>query len=132
MKIAASAALKTQPKATKLPIVEFKAVVSPYSCFDAAGSSRLSLHREYPRRPKRSRSCLNVDVELLTAGSFVGAPTGAAEAGGGGAAGAAADMDVPGARPGGFAAPAEPAAIMHTPSSAMAALIVIDRGTTAS
>ncbi|MGO9427034.1 MAG: hypothetical protein ACLQAR_14865 [Steroidobacteraceae bacterium] len=66
----------------------------------------------------------------------VGATTGAAEAGGdgaaGAAAGAAADMDVPGAGLGGFAAPAERAAIMHTPSSARAAFIVIDRGTTAS
>jgi hypothetical protein len=66
----------------------------------------------------------------------VGATTGAAEAGGdgaaGAAAGAAADMDVPGAGAGGSAAPDECAAIMHTASSAVAALIVIDRGTTAS
>jgi hypothetical protein len=66
----------------------------------------------------------------------VGATTGAAEAGGdgaaGAAAGAAADKDVPGAGPGGVAAPAERAAIMHTPSSVMAAFLVIDRGTIAS
>jgi hypothetical protein len=41
-------------------------------------------------------------------------------------------MDVPGAGAEGFAAPAGCAAIMHTPSSAVAAFIVIDRGTTAS
>jgi len=65
-----------------------------------------------------------------------GAATGAAEAGADGAAGAAAgaalDKDVPGAGPGGVAALAERAAIMHTPSSVMAAFIVVDRGTTAS
>jgi len=54
---------------------------------------------------------------------------GAAKAGGDGAAGAgAAAAD----GPGGAAALAERAAIMHTPSSARAALIVIDRGTAAS
>ncbi len=44
----------------------------------------------------------------------------------------AADAVVLGACPGGFAAPAEPAVIIHTPSNAKAEFIVVNRGTTAS